>query len=348
MSTTDLISRYVCILVRTANKAGWGVDAICARAGVKPQVVMNGGTGTEGKYSPEQLAIIVHELFGYDDFLGQIPGAEKPGLFALMCEFSLLSDTLGEALERSFRFYKLVSDAVDISLQLEGETASVELQFLAENADPENLLKEWMPRMWHRFIGWLIGANVALQQVNFTHSAMGNVDDYEAIFACPCHFDQPKTRLVFDVKWLDRPVCRNLDDLEDYLNFSRLDLVTFPGDESSLKFRIEFALQKYFVHNQQFPTIERIASECCISSQTLRRRLHEEDTSYTEIKERIKRELVTEYLQNPKISLSEVARLGGFAEPSGLTRAVNAWYGVSPRCFRERYLEVRDNTGFRY
>ncbi|TDG11308.1 AraC family transcriptional regulator [Seongchinamella unica] len=347
MSTSDLITRYVHILVKTAHRANWGVNAICAKAGVVPEQILDENRHSRRGYSAEQLAVIVHEMSRYDDFLGQFPGSEKPGAFALMCEFSLLSNTLGEALERGFRYYNLMSDVVSINLVLEDATANIDILFLDEDADPENLMREWWPRMWHRLLGWLIGENVPLEQVLFSHQAMGSVEDYEQVFACPCLFEQPSTRLEFDAKWLERPVCRELGELEAYLHFPRLDLVTFPGDETSLKLRIEWALRRYFVHNHQFPSIERIASECFVCSQTLRRRLHQEDTSYTKIKQEIKRELVTEYLENDRLSLSEVARLGGFAEASGLTRAIKAWYGVSPRRYRARYLEARNSASAR-
>ena len=75
-----------------------------------------------------------------------------------------------------------------------------------------------------------------------------------------------------------------------------------------------------------------------MSSQTLRRHLEDEDSSYRIIKEEIRREVVMKWLGNAQISIGEVSRMGGFAEPNGLTRAVKAWIGLSPKAYRDSVL----------
>ena len=88
--------------------------------------------------------------------------------------------------------------------------------------------------------------------------------------------------------------------------------------------------------------MEDIAEEYHISSQTLRRRLDEEGGSFRAIKEKIRRNAVMQWLRDPDIPISEIARMTGFAEANGLSRAVKAWIGESPSEFRARLEKDRN------
>jgi AraC-like DNA-binding protein len=331
LSATDLITHYVRTLVKTAQSAGWGADEICRKAGVNLEEVLEGSKQS----TPEELAIIVVEVSKWDETLGQIPGSRLHGAWPLMCELVLNSNSLEEALDHGFRYFDHVLDEFKFELRAEGHRAFIEITLTNPDVDVEHLFKEWWPRMWHRFAGWLIGENIPLYSVSFVHKPVVRVAEYDEIFGCPCHFEQASSRLEFDARWLSRTIVREQQDLVEYLTVSRMDLVRLPGDESCLKQRIHYSLYQHFQRNQKFPYIEDMASECYVSSQTLRRRLQEEGTTYSRIKDEIRRKVVSEYLGDRDVPINEVSRLAGFAEPSGLTRAVKLWFGVSPRNYRK-------------
>lgn len=333
MPAQSLITRYIQTLIRTADSAGWGARAICEKAGMRLEDALAGNVS----FAPEQLGVVVREIAARDDYLGQMPGVQRHGTFALMAELVIPSENLGAALRRGCRYYDMLSEDQSFHLRVEGERAIIEFALADPKADPDNLLKEWWARMWHRFAGWLVDQPIPLREVSFAHANKGPISEYVEVFHCPCRFQQSHNRLVFDAAWLAQPIARHVDELPDYLNFSRLDLVSLPGGSATLEQQIHHTLHEYFLCNREFPSIERVASELFVSSQTLRRRLAEAGTSFREIKNDIRRELVTHYLTIRRIPIAEVARLGGFAEPGGLSRAVRAWYGVSPRTYRQRH-----------
>jgi AraC-like DNA-binding protein len=71
-----------------------------------------------------------------------------------------------------------------------------------------------------------------------------------------------------------------------------------------------------------------------MSSQTLRRRLQAEWTSYRLVKEEVRREAALCWLARERLSIGEISNRAGFAEPNGLTRALKAWTGLSPSAYR--------------
>jgi AraC-like DNA-binding protein len=82
---------------------------------------------------------------------------------------------------------------------------------------------------------------------------------------------------------------------------------------------------------------EEIAQGLHLSLRTLQRKLRDEGTSYKELLDETRRELATEYIKNPHVSISEITYLLGFSEPSNFSRAFKRWTGSSPSAFRAEH-----------
>jgi AraC-like DNA-binding protein len=77
----------------------------------------------------------------------------------------------------------------------------------------------------------------------------------------------------------------------------------------------------------------RIAKHMNRSLSTLQRQLHQEGTSYQEIRDETRRQLATEYVRESKLTLSQIAYMLGFSDQSNFSRAFRRWTGVPPREF---------------
>ena len=73
-----------------------------------------------------------------------------------------------------------------------------------------------------------------------------------------------------------------------------------------------------------------------LSQRTLQRRLQEEGTSYQQLLDDTRRDMAEQYLQQPGLTLLEVAYLLGFADPSNFFRAFRRWFGCTPNEYRAR------------
>lgn len=331
MPTPALINRYARALLRSALAKGVDHDDLRSALGLGETQSLD-----TIEFGPHEFAALSRtiRLQLNDEFCGLARQPCKVGSFQLMCELLVTSETLAEALNRAFRFYGLLSDEILFTLEQQGPTATIVVT-LAPPLQTHDFFYEWWLGLWRGLASWLIGEEVRATAVEFPHQPAVPMAEYIEAFCPACRFNQPRAALSFERQVLARPVIRNLDDLWDYFNNRpTFDLVAILGVQASLKSRLKAQLINRFSQTQRFPSMEEIAEQLHVSSQTLRRRLEEENYSYRALKEDIRREVVMKWLDNPDISIVEVSRMGGFAEPNGLTRAVKAWIGMSPKAYR--------------
>ena len=73
-----------------------------------------------------------------------------------------------------------------------------------------------------------------------------------------------------------------------------------------------------------------------MSVPTLRRRLEEEGTTFTELVDELRRDLAERYLRDSRRSISEIATLLGFSHAPAFHKAFRRWKGVTPSAHRAR------------
>jgi AraC-like DNA-binding protein len=83
-------------------------------------------------------------------------------------------------------------------------------------------------------------------------------------------------------------------------------------------------------------SIEQIASDLHVSSRTLHRRLAGLGLNFRRLREDTRRRLAIDHLNDPRLTLAEVAWLLGYSEHSAFTRAFRRWTGESPQQWRSR------------
>ncbi len=84
------------------------------------------------------------------------------------------------------------------------------------------------------------------------------------------------------------------------------------------------------------PRMADVARELGSSPRSLRRRLAEEGLTFEALRDETLRALALERLENPRVSVAEVAYLLGFSEARAFHRAFRRWTGVTPGQFRKR------------
>ncbi len=85
------------------------------------------------------------------------------------------------------------------------------------------------------------------------------------------------------------------------------------------------------------PPMGTIAQALGTTEWGLRRALQQEGITYRALLDRTRRELAEDYVRGTPLSLSDIAGLIGFANPSAFQGAFRRWYGCSPGRYRRRY-----------
>ena len=90
---------------------------------------------------------------------------------------------------------------------------------------------------------------------------------------------------------------------------------------------------------RNIPTLEQMAKQVAVSTRTLRRRLHEQGTSYQLLRDEIRMSLAKEYLERTDMSVQEIAFLLSYTEPANFQRAFKRWTKMTPIAYRRSMFQ---------
>lgn len=259
-------------------------------------------------------------------------------------ELMLLSSNLGEALDRFFRFYGMTAEGLAMSLSVTRREGVVTLSAVAPELDPKRFLIEWYTARIVNFAQWLVGNEIPELAVEFSHARQLPQVSYTATFGTHVTFERESNRIVLPQRYLAIRLIRTIDDVVALTSSS------YDPEQRTIGHRkwgslLKAALRNSLFEQKSLPSMEEHASKFGVSSQTLRRGLRTERTSYREIKAEARREVVESSLADTSLSISEISVLAGFADPNGLLRAMKAWTGLSMTAYRLAASEPDKGVG---
>lgn len=328
MREHTIASHFVHAALRGAQHQGVACEPLLRQAGIQPAVLEE----PRARVSPEQFSRLMQLLWETldDEYLGLAQGTSKRGTFAMMGHAVIHCRNLEKALERGALFYDLFPGAPGIHLQQEGEW--VRLCVDSNNLrDPDHFLQESLLLIWHRLGSWLIGQRIRLEEATFCYAEPAHHREYELLFPGVRHFSAARNSLRFHQRYLNMPLLQDERTLKRFLEHSPANLLARPDGGDSLDSRIRRLLGR---DCRNWPDLEHIAQQLHISQQTLRRRLHDEGSSFQALKDHLRRDLAIYHLGRDELAIQDIAEQLGFSEPSAFHRAFKKWTGLTPGAYR--------------
>jgi AraC-like DNA-binding protein len=267
-----------------------------------------------------------------DEFFGQDSRRMKAGTFAMLCHSVLGCRNLGQALDRSLRFYGLILDDIAGSLVRNGGEARIVLQERAAGANQRVFAHELLLMLLYGVSCWLIGRRIPIVRTEFSYSEPAHSAEYRLMYCADLSFDRPNTIIAFEASYLDLPVVQNERSLKEFLRTAPESILLKYKNSSSLSARVRRRLRQFLPG--ELPDFEELTDELNMTPATMRRRLHEEGASYQSIKDQLRRDLAISYLSHSSRSVMDIALELGFSERSAFHRAFRKWTGASPGEFR--------------
>ena len=325
---------FVIGMIAGLKRSGASSRAILDHAGIAISLLAKPGARVPvARYAA--LYRLINERLD-DEGFGLFSRPLRRGTFEFLCRSALSAATLGEALERSARFLRIVLDDLEVGVQRTGGSAQLvvsERQALPAGEAGRVFAFEWLLRMIHGLAAWLAGRPLALEEVSFPYPPPAHAADYELVFAARCSFAAPRLVARFPASFLALPVRRDEAALREFLVGAPASITTLYGRDRALARRVRDALREALPKQRSLPEMARALF---LSPRTLHRRLQEEGTSLRLIRESLRQDLATEWLTKTRRPLSRIAADLGYAEPSAFYRAFMAWTGEGPRHFRQR------------
>jgi AraC-like DNA-binding protein len=267
-----------------------------------------------------------------DEFFGQDSRRMKSGSFAMLCHAAVACKTLGQALERSLRFYSLILDDISGTLVREAGEARIVLHERVAGAGQRVFAHELLLLMLYGVSCWLVGRRIPILRAEYSFPEPAHSAEYRLMYCADLRFERPTTAIAFEAGHLDLPVLQNERSIKEFLRTAPESILLKYKNGSSLSARIRRRLRQF--EPGEVPDFEGLAGELNLTAATMRRRLHEEGTSYQSIKDQLRRDLAIGYLSHTDRSVMEIALELGFSERSAFHRAFRKWTGASPGEFR--------------
>jgi AraC-like DNA-binding protein len=267
-----------------------------------------------------------------DEFFGQDSRRMKAGSFAMLVHSVVGCRNLGQALDRSLRFYGLILDDIGGALLRGEHEATIVLRERMEGAEPRVFGNEVLLMLLHGVACWLVGRRIPILRARFSYPKPAHSDEYRLMYCTDLAFDRPHTAIAFAAEYLALPVVQNERSVKEFLRTAPESILVKYKNGSSLRARVRRRLRQELPGD--VPEFDRIAGEFNMTPATMRRRLHEEGTTYQGIKDHLRRDLAIGYLSHSDRCVLDIALELGFSERSAFHRAFRKWTGASPGEFR--------------
>lgn len=167
--------------------------------------------------------------------------------------------------------------------------------------------------------------------IKIAHAPPPSAALYEEQLGCPIQFSTEVTEIHYDQSLLDdRPPLTNPVTLA-MLRESCENLIGRIGDESSTT---GLVTQLIMERPGQFPTMVAVADNLNLTPRTLRRRLANEGTTFSNVFDDVRRDLAEKYLSAGDFTVEDIAELLGFTDASNFRHSFKRWTGLAPSGFR--------------
>ncbi|MEN8665195.1 MAG: AraC family transcriptional regulator [Polycyclovorans sp.] len=237
----------------------------------------------------------------------------------------LSASNLESALATMVQFICIRGPFIEASLQNEGEWTAVQIDIPEETREDYPHILEFVLLCIQSSIRSVSADVFRNGRLELSYAAPSYAAEYGRFFDLPVRFGQKRNRFVLASSALMPPVeTANAEIFRVAVRECERVLMLHEHSPSTLARRIRAVLAQ---HRGEMPTLRQVAAQLAVSPRTLQRRCADEQLAFKDVQDAWHRELVATALERGARSLEQVAAEVGYADVSGLRRAVKRWRG---------------------
>ena len=241
------------------------------------------------------------------------------------------------ALEIALRYFNLTFAFTDFLVSQDGEETTITIDDAGLPCDLRRFVVERDVAALIRIQRDLCPHLPLLRGIAFAFPAPADEARYEALLGLRPQFGAPRSLIRLDNACLLQPlpqanaIARKAAEDQCRLLLERRRM------RSGLALRIR---QRLLREAPLMPDMDAVAASLCMTPRTLRRRLGDEGTTFTTIRDEVRLALAEELLSMTELSIGEIAGRLGYADPTCFTNAFKGWKdGMTPLAWR-RHVET--------
>lgn len=329
-------SHYVNVLCKKLDLAKPEKSQLLSRCGIPIAVLST----PQSRVSIDSFSLLLKRAQNHmqDEGIGYYLNPQKMGTTDVLIGCMSTADTVGEALNNAALFYDILDLGIKLTVHTEGDQCK--LRMISDRKIHNHWVYEEVLTKIHRIVRWLSNEYIKLLNVSMPFEPVDHSNEYRLLFGSQFEFNAPYAELTFSQEQVDIPLRRKKNEIKTLSGEFRYKILSMTVDPKSYTERVRVAIKDTLPESFSY---ESIADQLSIHSQTLRRRLHDEGTEFTVIKNDIIRDLAIQYISSQELSIKQIAFLLNFSAPSSFNRAFKKWTGMSPAAFQKSIVQDPKN-----
>jgi AraC-like DNA-binding protein len=232
------------------------------------------------------------------------------------------------------RYFPIADESASMKVARDPDGVSVAIDLVGV---PRHLVRqrsEFRIAMLVKAMRMASGRDVRPVRVQFAHVRSSGLQEFSRFFGCPVEFSAPCDQVLFSNGTLALPLVTADPQLLLTLRpICEAAAAALNATAGSLRASVESEVQRLLPQGQA--NLETVAKALAVSKRTLARNLAAESTTFSDVVDQLRCALALRYLEEPSLTLAQIAWRLGYQEPTSFTHAFTRWTGRSPSAARK-------------
>ncbi len=308
------------------------VDALLQESGIDPATLAQPENRIDFACQ-EQLWQLAQSASGDEAFALKFAQQSQPASFNMAGYIAINSRTIGDAMDAVEIYQKTAGEGGSFAFQRDDQFLTIDYHPVHPEAQISPVRSCGMLAATLVLGRWLVGDSYTPQQVKLSLTTPSDPCVFEDFFQCPVSFEQKRDCMHFPRALEQSPIPHASLDLLQMMKQRAEKLIRESTQHTSMASQVSALIANSLLGQE--PDRGSIADKLAMSQRTLQRKLAKEDTSYQEVLDQTRHRLAKDYLQQLQLTITDIAYLLGFTEPSAFYRAFKKWHGMTPGQYRD-------------
>ncbi|NUP14021.1 MAG: AraC family transcriptional regulator [Polyangiaceae bacterium] len=328
----SLIAPLTQPLVYEAGLRGVDANALSAKLGCEPSQLSD----------PERRIPIQNVFEAWELAMRQIREDRLPidvGKHATVARFGILGyvmytrGTVADGLSALCRYHDLINDSGRFRFEPGPETSIVYWEREGTRTLGHRVANEQVLAAGFAIAQQVLENGLPIRWVRFRHPAPRKSSGHDQHFGLKVSWEAAFDGVGIDSKVLSTPPLGRDEVVQGYFAEAAEQALRRVAKAGS--WAVEVARNISELLPSGIPSVTAVAQRMNTSERTLRRRLASEKTTFERLVVEVQHQRAVELLAGPS-TLSDIAFVLGFSDPTALSRAFRRWTGLSPSQWRRQ------------
>ena len=243
------------------------------------------------------------------------------------------SGTVGEAIAIAASLVHLITDAFKLEISQQPDTFAV--QFIPQLPNWQNVLtaKQTLDLLMvfvvHEMDGLML-KKIKPQKVSYIPQTTDSTE-LERVMRCAVITGANENTILFDKMLWDEPIITANYELQKIL-LQQMPAGNKIGDGAQA---LNKRIYNYLMSNSYLGmvSLDDIAANFNLSARTIQRKLKDEQVSFQQITDEVRKSLAINYLKAGDMPVKQISYMLGYNELSAFTRTFKRWMGTTPGAY---------------